>query len=242
MQPEDAAIAETMLFLQDVIAPSRRILEVGCRDGRLAARLLAIGHEIVAIDSSLEHITTARGRGVDARYAHWPTFTENPFDTILFVRSLHHMRSLKEAIAGCKPLLRSGGIVIFDEFAFDEIGPISAEWLYQTAHLLRECSFVANLNGPIPSLWTASSPMEAWYKDHKGDMPSISEMLMTISRFFEEVSVTPAPYLYRYLCPLLPQNDTGYRVAHLLASLEKRIASAAGEPLIGRRLICSVPQ
>ena len=48
------------------VAP-KRVLEVGCGRGELAARLVGHGVDVVALDRSEEMVAIARGRGVDAR-------------------------------------------------------------------------------------------------------------------------------------------------------------------------------
>lgn len=57
----------------------RRILEVGCGTGELAARLSKDGYSVVAIDSDRDSIAAALRLGVDARVAAWPDFDDGTF-------------------------------------------------------------------------------------------------------------------------------------------------------------------
>ena len=46
-----------------------RILDLGCGDGFLTERLVALGCRVVAVDASPEQVEGARRRGLDARVA-----------------------------------------------------------------------------------------------------------------------------------------------------------------------------
>ena len=47
--------------------PGERILDLGCGDGALTEKLVALGAQVVGIDSSPDMIAAARQRGLDAR-------------------------------------------------------------------------------------------------------------------------------------------------------------------------------
>jgi SAM-dependent methyltransferase len=76
----------------------RRILEVGCGTGELAARLSKDAYSVVAIDSDRDSVAAAQRLGVNARVATWPDFDEGHFDAVLFTRSLHHIHPLDESV------------------------------------------------------------------------------------------------------------------------------------------------
>src|SRR5262249_7764976 len=112
-----------------------RILEVGCGEGAVAARLKLNGHEVIAIDSDSKAIARARERGLDAIVASWPDFDAPPFDVVLFTRSLHHIKPLREAVTRARQVLKSGGRVLVEDFAFEEMDTHCHDWLY--SHLAR---------------------------------------------------------------------------------------------------------
>ena len=46
--------------------PGERILDLGCGDGQLTARLLTAGADVVGVDASPAMVAAARGRGIAA--------------------------------------------------------------------------------------------------------------------------------------------------------------------------------
>ena len=66
----DLATGETLAFVRlSLLSTARRILEVGCGDGRLAAALHVNGLDVTAIDSDPDSIERARTRNVNAHIA-----------------------------------------------------------------------------------------------------------------------------------------------------------------------------
>jgi len=91
------------------------VLDVGCGDGLLAARLASVSHSVTAIDSDSAAIARAQQRlaGVDAvtvTDADFLTFDPGGrrFDLISFVASLHHL-PLRPALLRARELLAAGG-------------------------------------------------------------------------------------------------------------------------------------
>jgi SAM-dependent methyltransferase len=61
-----AELGEAALDLLDP-QPGEHILDVGCGDGTLTAKIIARGGTVVGIDNSIEMIGAARAKGIDAR-------------------------------------------------------------------------------------------------------------------------------------------------------------------------------
>src|SRR5213593_2182454 len=76
----------------------RRILEVGCGTGELAARLSKDGYSVVAIDTDRDSVAAALRLDVNAHVATWPDFDQSQFDAVLFTRSLHHIHPIDESL------------------------------------------------------------------------------------------------------------------------------------------------
>jgi SAM-dependent methyltransferase len=91
--------------------PGERILDLGCGDGALTEKLVAVGASVVGIDSAPDMIAAARQRGLDARMmdARGITF-ENEFDAVFSNAALHWIKDQPDApIAGAFRALKSRG-------------------------------------------------------------------------------------------------------------------------------------
>jgi SAM-dependent methyltransferase len=91
--------------------PGERILDLGCGDGILTEKLVALGAKVVGIDSSPDMIAAARRRGIDARLMDAKLMTfENEFDAVFSNAALHWIKDDPDApIAGAFRALVSGG-------------------------------------------------------------------------------------------------------------------------------------
>lgn len=104
-----ARLGEPLLAL---LAPrsGERVLDVGCGDGSLSARLAAAGCVLVGIDSSAAQVAAARERGLDARVVdaqHLPF--ANEFDAVFTNAALHWMPAQDRVLAGVRRALKPGG-------------------------------------------------------------------------------------------------------------------------------------
>lgn len=90
--------------------PDERILDLGCGDGFLTARLAALGARVVGIDASAAQIEAARRLGLDARVADAQALTfDAAFDAVFSNATLHWMRDPDAAIDGVWRALVPGG-------------------------------------------------------------------------------------------------------------------------------------
>src|SRR4051794_17339870 len=114
-----AAVATSYTFdfvIRNLPKGTSRILEIGCGAGELAARLIAEGFEVVALDGAQECVDQARTLGVEARLLEWPAQLTETFDAVLFTRSLHHVHELEDAISAAAGALRPYGRIIVEDF------------------------------------------------------------------------------------------------------------------------------
>jgi SAM-dependent methyltransferase len=90
--------------------PGERILDLGCGDGALTAKLVALGCDVVGVDSSPEQVAAAVRLGLDARVmdGHALDF-DGEFDAVFSNAALHWMRRPDDVIAGVARALRPGG-------------------------------------------------------------------------------------------------------------------------------------
>src|SRR5262245_29525384 len=97
--PTEVPLKETLAFVRARLPRRRaRLLEVGCGDGALAARLARLGHDVTALDADRGETARARRRGLRTVTSTWPDYEAPPFDAILFTRSLHHIHALEPAV------------------------------------------------------------------------------------------------------------------------------------------------
>ena len=93
----------------------RRVLEVGCGPGELAARIgRELGAEIVALDLSPRMVELARARGVDARVGDVQglPFADGEFDCAVAAWMLFHVPDLDRGLAELARVLRPGGRLV----------------------------------------------------------------------------------------------------------------------------------
>jgi len=90
--------------------PGERILDLGCGDGVLTEKLVAMGCQVVGVDSSVQFIEAAKARGLDAQVMDGQRLTfANEFDAVFSNAALHWMKRADEVIAGVWRALKPGG-------------------------------------------------------------------------------------------------------------------------------------
>jgi ubiquinone/menaquinone biosynthesis C-methylase UbiE len=96
----------------------KRVLEVGCGDGRATAALVGKARTIIAIDPDQGAIDNARVnvKGADFRVGSGGhlEFENESFDLVLFTFSLHHQES-RQALQEAYRVLRPGGQAVILE-------------------------------------------------------------------------------------------------------------------------------
>jgi SAM-dependent methyltransferase len=91
--------------------PGERILDLGCGDGILTEKLVALGARVIGIDNSPDMIAAARLRGIDARMMDARSLTfENEFDAVFSNAALHWVKDDPDApVLGAFHALVTGG-------------------------------------------------------------------------------------------------------------------------------------
>lgn len=106
-------------FVTDLGAPvldllaaraGERILDLGCGDGVLTARIAETGARVTGLDASEDMIAAARARGLDVAVADAHALEyEDAFDAVFSNAALHWMTRPDEVIAGVARALKPGG-------------------------------------------------------------------------------------------------------------------------------------
>lgn len=91
--------------------PGERILDLGCGDGQLTARMLAGGLEVRGVDASATMVAAARARGViaDEAAAEKLPYHDASFDAVFSNAALHWVRGQDEMMAEVHRVLKPGG-------------------------------------------------------------------------------------------------------------------------------------
>lgn len=105
-------VAELGMPVVELLAPQpgERILDLGCGDGYLTARLVAMGCEVLGVDASAEQVEAARRAGVRAEVAAAEALGfAKEFDAVFSNATLHWVRDADAAIRGVHRALKPGG-------------------------------------------------------------------------------------------------------------------------------------
>jgi len=91
--------------------PGEHILDVGCGDGQLTARIAAAGVDVRGVDSSSAMVAAARARGVAAEEAGAEKlpWEDGEFDAVFSNAALHWVREQDAMMAEVHRVLRPGG-------------------------------------------------------------------------------------------------------------------------------------
>jgi SAM-dependent methyltransferase len=91
--------------------PGEQILDLGCGDGQLTARLLAGGLDVRGVDASSAMVAAARARGVtaDQAAAEKLPYPDASFDAVFSNAALHWVRGQDEMMAEVHRVLKPGG-------------------------------------------------------------------------------------------------------------------------------------
>lgn len=90
--------------------PGERILDLGCGDGVLTAKLATMGCEMVGVDGSAPQIEAARRLGLDARVMDGEKLSfDEEFEAVFSNAALHWMRNPEAVIGGVQRALRRNG-------------------------------------------------------------------------------------------------------------------------------------
>lgn len=90
--------------------PSERILDLGCGDGALTAKIAASGAKVKGVDSSESMVAAAQSLGLDAQVTSADALDfDHEFDAVFSNAALHWMRNQDTVLAGVHRALKPGG-------------------------------------------------------------------------------------------------------------------------------------
>jgi SAM-dependent methyltransferase len=210
-------------------ADARWILEVGCGEGELAARLKERGFEVLAIDSDADCVAATRAASVEALQLEWPAAVERRFDAVLFTRSLHHVRDLDGGIAAAAEALAPGGRIIVEDFRSEGGSRRGTAWFCGLVKLLNEAGAFRpefELEATLAKIETA---------DHEDPLHSSTAIGDALTKLGFVEAEDSACY-FRYLEPELRTAQTAKR----LLDHELELMSAGAIDALGKRFVLSI--
>ncbi len=224
-------------------AAPARLLDAGCGRGHLAAALQHRGYDVTAIDSDAESVVAAQAGGVPALHADITDYADDPFDAVIFSLSLHHVDPVDAAIARARALLRPGGLLVLDEFAWDRADRSATTWFYDACAVLTAAGLLPDgWHGG----WAAGSPetgpvdpLVRWQHHHaeRDPMNTGSAMVDAVTRRFPIVDIVRTPYLYRYLSGWLDDDPTAPALFNVLRAIEVRRIAEGSLAAVGLHLV-----
>lgn len=197
--------------------PGETILDLGCGDGTLAAKIESKGAKVVGVDSSPEMVRAAQARGIEAYVMSGDALTfAGDFDAVFSNAALHWIKDYQRVIGGVNASLRPGGRFVGEFGAYGNIqrlitgmeasfarnsdfGIFKNPWFFPDAatytDALQSAGFEIETIATIPRPTPLATGVREWLKifaDHviSGFTDEQCE------RFLNEVEEEVRPYLY----------------------------------------------
>lgn len=203
--------------------PPARVLDAGCGEGALSRRLEAAGYAVTSIDTDPAAVAAARAAGVRAVRADLASYDDEPFDAVVMLLSVHHMHPLGMALDRAARLLRPGGTLILDEYAWDWADDATIRWFFDIAAILAAAGVVDPPAG-------GDHLLARWRSRHTVDGAMCNggdAMIRAVSERLGEVTVRRVPYLARHM---LAGCGSGRLLAELCRVEREHIADGTLAP------------
>ena len=224
-------------FIRRFLPPGgRRLLEIGCGTGDLAARLTEDGFQVTAIDSDQELVAAAGQLGVNARVAEWPDFDDGHFDAVLFTRSLHHIQPLRDAVQHAAACLSESGRIIVEDFAYEYADEKTLRWLSSAVRLLDAAGLLVERDELLDAILREGASLALWQQHHDHDLSTAAEIetaLTDVGGVLKE----NAAYYFRYLARAMGNLEKRDSVCEALVKQEEDLISNLEIIPLGRRFV-----
>lgn len=242
-KPVDVPTRATVAFIASYLPSGTAILEVGCGEGHVARELLNRGYQVTGIDSDREVIARAQARGVSTFLAPWPEFECSPVDAVAFTRSLHHIGELTKAILKTREVLRPTGIILVEDFGFDEADEVTINWFLEVLGSQTARTLITPVQGEfVTDLLGAGDPVIKWHQSHDHDLHTAAAMNKAVGEYFTIRRTQSVPYLYRYLVAVLPETTEAAIFVEEIFREEARLGKSGAIVQVGRRIVGSLQE
>ncbi|MCZ6911799.1 MAG: class I SAM-dependent methyltransferase [Proteobacteria bacterium] len=240
--PIEIPTTATVSFIESYVPAGGAILEVGCGAGHVASKLSMLGYEVTGIDTDEEAISQARRLDVCVVHASWPEINVDKVDAVVFTRSMHHISPLPEAVSKALKVLMPEGIVLVEDFAFDEVDSAAMDWFLKIVRSRPGQALISpKTNEFVTTLLNANDAPDAWHQLHDHDLHTADEMTRAMRDVFRICDIQRVPYLYRYLINVLPETPEATSFIEEVYLEESRLGKLGALPLIGHRIVAVAP-
>ncbi|CAN5508684.1 hypothetical protein BH11CYA1_BH11CYA1_14410 [soil metagenome] len=254
--PHSFAARLTSSFALGCLKPKSQVLDVGSGDGAIAASMQKGGLHVTAIDTNQTAVEETKALDIECFNSKFEEFEHDSFDAIICSRSLHHMQPLDKAMGAANRLLKPGGILLVEDFGYERVDQKTAIWLFNLARLVAADEKL--VDGKHRHSWLTaerhesntlgpgheqSEAITSWRHHHEIDhhVSSFERVKNALLDKFEIIEERSVPYLFHYLCDLLPATKIGAEKANLIYQWEKEQAQVGGIEMCGARIIARKP-
>jgi SAM-dependent methyltransferase len=228
----------TYVFVKRFLpAQCRRIFEVGCGTGELAARLSKEGYSVVGIDADRDSIATAQQLGVDAHVATWPGFDHGYFDAVLFTRSLHHIHPLEESVRHAAESLADDGRIIVEDFAYESADEKTLRWFTSAIRLLQATGLLIVSDEFLNKALSKTETLNAWRENHEDNLHTAAEIDAQLEKTLGGVIRENAAYYFRYIANAITASEKREAIIQAFAEQEETLAADGSIAALGRRFV-----
>jgi SAM-dependent methyltransferase len=215
----------------------RRILEVGCGTGELAARLSKDGYSVIAIDTDRDSVAAALRLNVNARVATWPNFNQGQFDAVLFTRSLHHIHPIDESLRHAADSLANGGRIIVEDFAYESADEKTLRWFRSAIRLLEATGSLVMSEEFLDKVLSKTETLNTWRENHERELHKAVEIDAQLEKILGRVIKENAAYYFRYIAGAIAPSEKRDAILRAFADQEETMAADGSIVPLGRRFV-----
>ncbi|MBX9937941.1 MAG: class I SAM-dependent methyltransferase [Candidatus Obscuribacterales bacterium] len=241
-------------FAAQHLKPKAAILDVGAGSGQIAKNLYQKGFQVTALDRKLGNEVKGL-KFIEGDFLETSELKEEKFDALLFSRVMHHLVPLRQTSARARSLLKEKGKIIIEDFSYERVDERTCAWLFPLAALLYDRyqindrhAWLCSSRGGL-SLFDADSPedyvrqaLEVWRRHHeeKHHIAPFEHIKSVLDDDYVVEMEARVPYLFRYLCDLLPDTTDGGIEAAKLAHWEAALAESGAIAPVGVRIVATL--